>query len=212
MEEDIDVADDIIPMAPVETKDKEIAILKKEIDELKTSASNNDDLKEALAMATSDLVIANKNSQISQRKLDFTKKATEQRIIDNITNPEGYREDNVLIGVYSATLDEDEFIFDESTGSPSDPRSRKDLFTAMEKKLDLNNPDQNNRFKEVTNLILEKVKHTKHSRTRVSNISNISTVGISNIVVDSLCATIRQSYAVGAGGRIAITTLISLEV
>merc|ERR1719483_514765 len=48
--------------------------------------------------------------------------------------------------------------------------------------------------------------------TRVSNISNIATVGISNIVVDSLCATIRQSYAVRAGGRITITTLIGLEV
>ena len=46
----------------------------------------------------------------------------------------------------------------------------------------------------------------------VGDISNITAVSISNIVVDSLCATIRQSYAVGARGRITITTLIGLEV
>ena len=47
---------------------------------------------------------------------------------------------------------------------------------------------------------------------RVSNISHVSTVPISDIIGDSLCATIRQSYAVRARGRIAITTLSSLEV
>merc|ERR550519_1765628 len=47
---------------------------------------------------------------------------------------------------------------------------------------------------------------------RVSNISYISTVSISNIIVDSLCTPIRQSYTVGARGRIAITTFSGLEV
>merc|ERR1712098_740121 len=47
---------------------------------------------------------------------------------------------------------------------------------------------------------------------RVSNISHVSTVPISHIIGDGLCATIRQSYAVRARGRIAITTLSSLEV
>merc|ERR1719445_1008349 len=47
---------------------------------------------------------------------------------------------------------------------------------------------------------------------RVSNISNIFTVTISNIIVNSLCSAIRQSYTVGARGRIAITTLSGLEV
>ena len=50
------------------------------------------------------------------------------------------------------------------------------------------------------------------SLTRVSNISNISTVAISYIVVNSLSATIRKSYTIGARGRVTITGFIGLEV
>ena len=42
----------------------------------------------------------------------------------------------------------------------------------MQKKLDLENKEQSERFNEVKNLILEKVKPTKHSRLRSRSISN----------------------------------------
>ena len=50
------------------------------------------------------------------------------------------------------------------------------------------------------------------SLTRVRNISHISTVGISNIVGDSLGPAIREGYRVGSTGSISISVLSSLEV
>ena len=125
---------------------------------LKTSETKQ--LEEALAKLSSELVIAKKNCQISQRKLEFPQKATENRLVDNITNPDGYISDNILIGVYSATLNEDQFEFDEN--SETETRSRKDLFLSMKSKLNL----ESERFKEVSNLILEKVKLTQRIRNR----------------------------------------------
>ena len=107
------------------------------------------------------------------KKLEFTKKATEQRLVDTIKNPEGFRSDPVLIGVYSATIDENEIDFAESD-TVKDTRSRKDLFIAMKEKLDPNNSEHNERFKEVTNQILEKVKATKHSRARSLSARSVS--------------------------------------
>ena len=57
-------------------------------------------------------------------------------MIDSISNPEGYRVDNILIGVYSATFDEDEMDFgtDEQMSSMINPkkeqRCRKDVFNS----------------------------------------------------------------------------------
>merc|ERR1712055_1057179 len=50
------------------------------------------------------------------------------------------------------------------------------------------------------------------SLTRVLDISNIATVGIINLVVDSLSSAIRQGNRVGSRGSIAISVLSSLEV
>ena len=48
--------------------------------------------------------------------------------------------------------------------------------------------------------------------SRVGNISNISTVGISNLVVDSLDSAIRKSNRVGSRGGISIPVLSMVEV
>ena len=55
-----------------------------------------------------------------------------------------------------ATLDEDEIDF-EADSESKDCRSRKDVFNSMKNALNLENPQQNERFKEVTNMILEKL-------------------------------------------------------
>jgi len=46
----------------------------------------------------------------------------------------------------------------------------------------------------------------------VLDISNISTVGISNLVVDSLESAVRKSNRVGSSGGISITVLSSIEL
>ena len=68
------------------------------------------------------------------------------------------------MGVYSATLNEDDFEIDETS---KEIRSRKDHFLkSIEEKIDSSSTDQKERFIQVKNQILEKVKTTKVSRIR----------------------------------------------
>merc|ERR1719244_2237931 len=48
--------------------------------------------------------------------------------------------------------------------------------------------------------------------SRVLDISNISTIGIINLVVDSLDSAVRKSNRVGSSGGISITVLSSMEL
>ena len=48
-------------------------------------------------------------------------------------------------------------------------RSRRDVFISLQEKCDIQNPEQKERFGEVKNIILEKVKATQRSRTRSSS-------------------------------------------
>ena len=124
------------------------------------------DLKEALSKSSAERDQAKLNHQTSLKKLDFTQKATEKRLLDSISNPEGFHADPVLIGVFSATLDEEE-VDHEETKDTLDGRSRKDNFLkSMEEKIDPSNPVHKERFLLIKNQILEKVKTTQHSRLR----------------------------------------------
>ena len=171
MEESEDI-ENLFPSNPIEEKDKEIAKLKKEVSNLAEVPTELAALKETLTKVSAQLKIAKQDVQISRKKLEFAQKATEEKLIEDITNPEGYRADNIMIGVYSATLDEDQFNFDETQQDTVNRKSRKDLFLSMQKKLDLDNPKHSERFSEVKNLILEKVKTTKNSRLRSRSISS----------------------------------------
>ena len=52
---------------------------------------------------------------LSSRKLIYTRNATEQKIVESISNPDGFRDDPHLISVYSATLNLDDFEEEETT-------------------------------------------------------------------------------------------------
>ena len=92
----------------------------------------------------------------------------EQILVDTIISDSYKVADNIIIGAYSATLDDDEIEIDEedSCDGIESTRSRKDIFLSMKSKLNLENEEQSDRFNKVKNLVLEKVKHTKMSRMR----------------------------------------------
>ena len=141
MEENMDGdSENVVSVDSTEDKDKQIAALEKTVEVMKTKDAEIIHLKEAVLKSTSELKAVRNEHQISLRKLAFTQKATEKRILDSIANPEGFHADPVLIGLYSATLDEDEFDFDDKPGSEdqaSDRNSRKDMFLkSMEEKID----------------------------------------------------------------------------
>ena len=103
-------------------------------------------LKEVLTNSTKDLDQEKNSHQTSLKKQSFTQKATEKRLLDSISNPEGFHTDPVLSGVFSATLDEQEVDCDDME-NPNSGRSRKDNFLkSMEEKIDHTNAEQKERF------------------------------------------------------------------
>ena len=169
MDENLE-SDELVPCNPIEEKDKKIAALEKNLEILKAKEIEVNQLKK-------ELFKSNQAHKLSQKKLSFTQKATEQRLLDCISNSDGFRADPALIGVYSATLDENEFEFGEvQEDEPTEVkgrRSRKEQFLKeLEEQIDPSNNDHKVRFKDIKNQILEKVKATQASRTRSRSISN----------------------------------------
>ena len=169
----------IVPVNPIEEKDRQIAELEKSVEESKSQEIKLNQLKEALSKSKAELKTVKSSHDLSLQKLAFTQKATEQRLLDSISNPEGFHADPGLIGVYSATLDEEEFEFSDSEESTEDSgRSRKDVFLkSIEDKIDPKNPEHKERFLEIKNQILEKVKVTKVSRVRTRSVSSVTSRG-----------------------------------
>ena len=128
-------------------------------------------LREELDKTNAELNAVKISYDLSQKKINFTRKATEDLLIDSISNNSGYREDSVVIGVYSATLNEDDFEIDEES---EEIRSHKDQFLkSIEAKIDPTSSDQKERFMEVRNKILNKVKTNKVSRCRTRSGSSV---------------------------------------
>ena len=170
MEENVDAEEYLVPSNPLEEKDRRIATLEMNLESLKNKESEIVELKRDLAQSKSDHLI-------SLKKIDFTQKGTDQSLFDCISNPDEFKADPAVIVVHSATLDETVFDVEDSlykNDSKEDSgRSRKDIFLrSLEEKVDPSNNDQKERFKDIKNLILEKVKLTHASRTRSRSRSN----------------------------------------
>ena len=172
--DNVEDEDMITPMNPIELKDKEIENLNKKIEESKTKDAEINHLKETLPKTAAELKATKRYVHISQQKLNFTKRATEQVIVESISDPKGFIEDPVLIGVYSATLNEDEIDIDDNEDT-EDSRSRCDTFLkSMKEKIDPSDPQQLERYNQVKNKILEKVKASKSSRSRSRSVSSVT--------------------------------------
>ena len=118
------------------------------------------------------------------KKLKFTRKATEQRIFENITNKEFYRDDPLLVSVLSATLNEDEVdIESDEIGKESEHLSRREhfLLESLDSKIDKNDETQRDRLTHVKMQVLEKLKTIKLRRS-VSNKRRQSDVGLDDSV------------------------------
>ena len=95
-----------------------------------------------------------------------------------MTRPD-FHADPALVGVYSATLDEEEFNFSGDDTAEDRGRSRKDAFLkSLEDKLDPKNLEHSKRFKVIKNQILEKVRTTAISRARSRSWSTGSRGGL----------------------------------
>ena len=161
---------------PNEEKDKTIMEQKRLIENLSDYQAKADMLEKELTLAKAE------NSKI-HKKLNFTRKATEERICENISNETSYRDDPLLVAVLSATLNEDDVDLEKDDGDQkSQHLSRKDhfLFEALESKLDKNDETQMERLSHIKLQVLEKLKTTKLRRS-VSNKRRQSDAGLEEV-------------------------------
>ena len=143
-------------MNPIEERDATILDQKKQIESLTAEKVLVDDLNEQIMKISMENDLLKDNNRRFQKKIDFTRRITEQKILEHISH-ESYEEDPHLVTVLSTTLDEENLEIDEinddddSEKSPSKSaseeqhpeRSRKGKFLAsIEDKLDPTQPMQ----------------------------------------------------------------------
>ena len=110
---------------------------------------------------------------VSKRKLTYTKKATEQKLIESISN-----QDPHLKSVYSATLNVEYFDFEEEADSSDSIKPKSNNFLKdVEDGLDKDNSVQSERYQHIKNQILENVKTRMTRRRTQSTSSSIGSQG-----------------------------------
>ena len=97
--------EDIVPINPIEEKDKQIAVLKQALDDSKNEVTA---LNDCLVKTRGELVAVRKSSNLSKTKIEFAEKITEQRMSNCLSDTSPDLEDE-LVGLYSTLLDEDNF-------------------------------------------------------------------------------------------------------
>ena len=165
---------------PIEEKDKIITEQKMQIQQLINMQTATPTLQNTLVKIEAENVTLKK-------KLSFTRRVTEQKILDSVSREEGYREDPHLVCVLSATFDEEDFEFavdpTNDSGEPSASstithRSRRDFFmTSVKDKVAKVDSLQQERLSNVKNQVLDKIKSTKIKKFRSRTDSISSSVG-----------------------------------
>ena len=181
MEENQEVVEDgdIVPMNPLDEKNKKIVELEKALEAQKKETANAEEIKNDLNQARAELNTIKKDYKLSQKKLQYTKNATEQKMVETISNPNYYRDDPHLISVYSATLNTEDFDFEEEENEAALTPKDENFLKKVEDSLDKNDAIQAERYSHTKNQILERVKLTK---SRQRTFSNSSVGSLSSIV------------------------------
>ena len=189
--------EDVIPINPVEEKEKQIADLKVALEGSRKEIQDINAVKESLVKVKYELNSVKKYSNVARSKIDFARKVTEQRMTESLTDParsEDMEEELALISLYSTLVEEEKFTIDleNDTITPHD-----DFLKDVEEKLSANmaNPAELKRFQEVKDKILDKIKvkivNRIMSKQRRDSVSSLSSVGHSGL---------KRSSSVNAGG------------
>ena len=122
------------------------------------------DVEEALAKVEYE-------NTLLKKKLQFTRRATEHKILENITNEDFYTDDPHLVVVLSAAIEDDFELVpeDEKDTEPTDSklvhRSRKDKFlSSLEDKVDKSNAVHLERLSHIQEQVVERIRSTKIKR------------------------------------------------
>ena len=158
---------------PIEERDKTIFEQNQQIEQLVEFRSKAELLEVELEKFKAE-------NQKMQKKLTFTRKATEERICENISNKTSYRDDPLLVAVLSATLNEDEIDteFEENVNNGvADHISRKEQFllNSLDSKIDGKDDIQKERLSHLKMQVIEKLRTTKIRKSSKRRYSDIGT-------------------------------------
>ena len=160
----------------LEEKDKTILEQKRQIESLNDFQFKAENLEKELALAKAENLRINK-------KLSFARKATKEKICENITDSSYYRDDPFLVAVLSATLNEDDFeLENDESNKESEHMSRKEHFQleSLDAKIDGNDETQRERLSHIKMQVLDKLKTTKLRRS-LSNKRRQSDIGLDDV-------------------------------
>ena len=164
-----EVEEDMVMLTPIEERDRLIAKQKEEIESL---------LKKLDEPTVKNETIENLKTKVKtyEKKLLFARNVTEQKLFENISDPNFFRDEPHLVQVYTATLNEDEIldpreILEEDKDEKSQsPRSRKDKFLSNVskhfKESDPNHSLQIERLDHIKQQVFEKVKQTQLNKSK----------------------------------------------
>ena len=148
---------------PIEERDKLIVEQRQELEKLRLAQTKS--LK-----VENELVKLKKENLVLNKKINFTRKATEEKIFENISNKDFYREDPFCVAVLSATLNEDDIDLESGVTPISDnqsehvSRKQQFLLASLESKIDHSDELQTERLSHIKDQVLEKLKTTKERR------------------------------------------------
>ena len=162
-----EVEEDTVMLTPIEERDRLIAKQKEEIESLLKKLSEPTDTNDT---------IENLKTKVKtyEKKLLFARNVTEQKLFENISDPNFFRDEPHLVQVYTATLNEDEILdpreIHEEDKDEKSPRSRKDKFLSNVsmhlKESDPNHSLQLERLDHIKEQVFEKVKQTQLNKSK----------------------------------------------
>ena len=164
---------DILPINPIEEKDRQIVDLKKALDESRMQVSEVSAIKECLLKTRHELKAEKHFSLLRSRKIDFAQKVTEQRMSNSLSSLSGDLEEE-LVSLYSTLVDEDSFQVEDGQILPGE-----NFLKSVEEKLAErgDDPHEVQCLDQVRNKILERVKQKKaHRQVRRDSISSMSSI------------------------------------
>ena len=176
-----ELGDEMVMLTPIEERDKVIEKQQGQIETLLQNQRISSPLQKSLSDFKAENEALKKSVKTYEKKLLFTRNVTEQKLLENISDPISFREDPHLVQVYTATLNEDEFVdmkpmpeagWDEPKEDFNDyKRSRRDKFllSSVSKNLDNSDPQHAVHLERLDHIkcqVLERVKTTHLNKSK----------------------------------------------
>ena len=169
-----ELGEEMVMLTPIEERDKVIEKQQDQIESLLKTQRSSSPLHKPLSDVMAENEALKKSVKTYEKKLLFTRNVTEQKLLENIADPNFFKEEPHLVQVYTATLNEDEFVdqIEVTEDDTSDEkRSRRDKFllSSVSKNLDQSDPKHSVHLERLDNLknqVLERVKTTYLNKSK----------------------------------------------